>query len=236
MSGILSALSPDSCIVLTDGSIYDRDGKLLAIKRKVAASNRVPLAVAARGNFVLGEFVSAMIIEAAEDVGFDRMLADLESELLPHLPTDRDLEILVAGVSEAAGPMHRVFGKKRTDREPLALVDPGPMHWGFGSDGRAVSLDDFGVPPPNGEPLEVWFARYGLPIFEFFRRIPVPIDPEDPNTDRQHLIGGVLDMTIVGREGASITRLHRWPDQVGERITIPDIGRHERRVPVRQAA
>ena len=48
MSGVLSALAPNSVIVLTDGAVYRRDGSLFAIKMKVAVSERVPLGVAFR--------------------------------------------------------------------------------------------------------------------------------------------------------------------------------------------
>ena len=218
MSGVLSALAPNSVIVLTDGAVYRRDGSLLAIKRKVAVSERVPLAVAFRGNFAFGELTSRQIIQAAETVGFDRMLAALEADL-PNMPASPDLEMLIAGISETAGPMHRVFRNKVDGGfEALKLIDPGLMHFGFGGDGRAIKFADFGVPAPRGTALEAWFSRYGASVFEFFRHIPVAIEPENPNTDRQHLIGGILDMTVVTSGGVSISRLHQWPDQVGEKI------------------
>jgi hypothetical protein len=226
MSGILSALSsahsPDAIILLTDGAIYDRNGSLLAIRRKVTISDSLPLAVCFRGNFAFGEITSRQIIAAAEEIGFDRMLSDLEADL-PNMPTSPDLEIVIAGVSETAGPMHRRFLNKQMigDRAPRTLIDPGPMYFGFGTDGRAVTLAGMGVPPPRkDETIETWLSRHGVSIFEYFRRISVPTDTAD--SDRQYLIGGICDMTVVKRGSVSTTLLHRWPDKVGEKID-PDI-------------
>ncbi|BCG94364.1 hypothetical protein [Mesorhizobium sp. 131-2-1] len=231
MSGILSAVSSDACILLTDGAVYDRAGVLLEIKRKVAVSERLPLAVATRGNVALANFVTSGVIHSAERVGFDRMMMDLE-EALGSAPEEPHIDVLIAGISETAGPTHRRFHTRQTfdGCEPRTLIDPGLMYFGFGSDGRAVTLRDFGIPAPHkDETLQTWLSRYGVNIFEFFRRIPVPIDPDDPNTDRQHLIGGRLDLTVVRRGSVSTTMLHRWPDEVGERINP---FRHE----VREAA
>ncbi|TIW11987.1 MAG: hypothetical protein E5V66_11090 [Mesorhizobium sp.] len=227
MSGVLSAISLDAISILTDGAVYDRDGVLLAIRRKVKVSDRLPLAVAFRGNFVFGEVTAHQIISAAEAVGFDRTLADLEADL-PNMPASPDLEILIAGISESAGPMQRVFRNKQMGGfEPHTLVDPGPMHWGLGSDGRAISLASIGIPAPRkDETVHTWLSRYGVNVFEFFRLIAVPLDPDDENTSRQHLVGGLLDLTVIKPGSVSTTLLHRWPDKVGEKI---DPFRHDAR-------
>ncbi|UCI17031.1 hypothetical protein FJ970_18025 [Mesorhizobium sp. B2-1-8] len=222
MSGILSAKSFDggAVIVLTDGALYDRDGVLLGVQRKVAVSDRLPLAVAFRGNVAFGETVSQRIILSAEAIGFDRMLLDLDAAL-PGMPESPNLEILIAGVSESAGPVHRMFQNRPVEFgcAPSTLIDPGPMHWGFGTNGEAISLQAMGIAPPRkGETMQAWLARHAVAIFENFRRIKVAVDPFDDNTDRQHLIGGVLDMTVVSPSGVTITQLHRWPDKVGMKI------------------
>ncbi|MDG4898871.1 hypothetical protein P9272_35945 [Mesorhizobium sp. WSM4976] len=129
--------------------------------------------------------------------------------------------MLIAGISETAGPMHRVFQTRPAEygMAPNTLIDPGHMHWGFGTNGEPITLDAMRVPPPRkGETMQGWFSRYGVQIFEHFRHIRVAVDPFDENSDRQHLIGGILDMTVVSRRSVSITRLHRWPDKVGEKI------------------
>ncbi|MDG4896626.1 hypothetical protein P9272_23955, partial [Mesorhizobium sp. WSM4976] len=110
MSGVLSAMSFDgeSIVILSDGSVYNRDGVLLDIRRKVIPSDRLPLAVAFRGNLDFGETVAHRIIGDAEAVGFDQMLRDIAVVLL-NFPKSPDLEVLIAGISETAGPMHRVF-------------------------------------------------------------------------------------------------------------------------------
>ncbi|OBQ58032.1 hypothetical protein EFV37_13160 [Mesorhizobium loti] len=224
MSGILSALSsaisPDAVIVLTDGAVYDRDGTLLKVARKVAVSERLPLAVAYRGNLDFGEDVSQRIIAAAERSGFDQMLAEIAAAL-PWLPSSPMLEVLIAGVSETAGPMHRMFQNRpaKYGCAPSTLIDPGPLHWGFGTDGRAITLQAMGVPAPaGGQTIQAWLSMHGVSIFEYFRNFPVPIDPFDANTDRQHLIGGILDITVVKRGSVSTTMLHRWPDKIGEKM------------------
>lgn len=226
MSGILSFLSsrtdPEAVILLTDGAVYTADGVLVDIRRKVAVSERVPLAVAFRGNLPFGENVSQQIIRAAEEIGVDRMLVALELAL-PHAPTSPDIEILIAGVSETFGPMHRTFTNKQligSKAPAFTLIDPGPVHWGLASETlNPISLNDIGIPAPaEGQTVQAWLTRYGLNVFDFHRRMRVPIDPADPNTDRQHLIGGLLDMTVVKRGSVSIRMLHRWPDRIGETI------------------
>lgn len=226
MSGVLSFLSsrtdPEAIIMMTDGSCYDDDGVLLDIRRKVAVSERLPLAVAFRGNLPFGVLVSQQIISAAEELGFDGMLADL-AEVLPMFAKSPDLEILIAGLSETSGLMHRTFANKQLigSKSPaFTLIDPGPVHWGLASETlNPISLNDIGIPAPaEGQTVQAWLTRYGLNIFDFHRRMRVPIDPTDPATDRQHLIGGILDMTVVKRGTVSTRILHRWPDRVGEKI------------------
>lgn len=227
MSGILSFLSKNTdpeagVIVITDGACYDHDGVLLGIRRKITVSKRIPLAVAFRGNQPFGKNVSQLVVNAAEDLGFDGMLAEL-AEVLPTFARSPDLEILIAGISETAGPMHRMFTNKQLigHHSPFTLVDPGPVMWGLGSDSaeRKITLDGIGIPLPRAdETIETWLSRHGLRIFEYHRHMRVPIDPTDPNTDRQHIIGGILDMTVVKRGSISTTLLHRWPDVIGEKI------------------
>lgn len=221
MSGILSAMSFDgeAVVILSDGAVYNRDGVLLDIRRKVLASERLPLAVAFRGNLALSELAAQRIIDRAEEVGFDRMLSGIEAELTG--VTDRDIEVLIAGVSETAGPMHRVFQTRPAEYglAPNTMIDAGNIYFGFGTNGEPITLEAMGIPPPRkGETMETWLSRQGVSIFEHFRQIPVAIDPFDENSDRQHFIGGILDMTVVTRRSVSISLLHHWPDKVGERI------------------
>ncbi|RUW19192.1 hypothetical protein [Mesorhizobium sp. M4B.F.Ca.ET.013.02.1.1] len=243
MSGILSVELPDAVIVMTDGSAYDDDFVLTDIRRKIIVSEKLPLAVARRGNAALGKLVSRKIIELAEAFGFDQMIADVKGALAT-LPSELPVEILIAGISESAGPVHRMFrslhsiesdrhfehwfhraGTWEERANPVAreteptLIDPGRLYFGFGGDGRNVKWSDLDVPDQReDEPLQDWFAKNGVKIFEFFRRIPIPTDPFDVNCPRVHLIGGILDMTVVTPRSVSTTLLHRWPDKIGERI------------------
>lgn len=221
MSGILSAASSEAVVLFSDGAVYDRTNVLVAIKRKVAVSERLPLAVATRGNFVFGEIVSKQIIRAAETVGFDEMLVGLEAAM-QSFASSRRLDVLIAGVSETAGPVHRRFcnWSPAGGLAPLTLVDPGPIYLGFGSDGRPNGLKDMGIRERSDDEFwQTWLARNALQFFEFFRRVPVPIDPGYSNAERAFLIGGHVDMTIVGAGGVSVRRMHTWPDdKVGEKI------------------
>ncbi|MER9590926.1 hypothetical protein NKI94_19235 [Mesorhizobium australicum] len=194
---------------------------LLAIKPKVAVSDHLPLAIAARGNWAFGDLVSRQIIRAAESIGFDEMLLGLD-EAMQSFASEKRLDVLIAGVSETAGPMHRRFCNWQQPGgglAPLTLVDPG-FYLGFGSDGRPNGLKDMGIPAPReGEFWQTHLSRHALHVFEFFRRIPVPIDPDDANTERAHLIGGHLDMTIVARDQVTVRQMHTWPeDKVGQKI------------------
>jgi hypothetical protein len=221
MSGTLSMASSEAVVIFADSAVYTHDHVLLGLARKVAVSNRLPLVIATRGNFAFGEVVSQMIIGAAEEVGFDQMLVQLEADL-QRFESAKRLEVLIAGCSETDGPVHRRFcnwQQPGSGLAPLTLVDPGPIYLGLNSDGRPNGLKDMGIPAPReGEFWQTHMARHALQVFEFFRRIPVPIDPDDVNTERAHLIGGHLDMTIVGRDQVTVRRMHTWPDKVGERI------------------
>ncbi|CDX29030.1 conserved hypothetical protein [Mesorhizobium sp. SOD10] len=227
MSGVLSFLTKSTdpepgIIMLTDGACYDHDGVLVGIRRKVTVSKRMPLAVAFRGNQPFGMYTSQLIINAAEELGFDGMLADLAAAL-PAFARSPNYEILIAGISESLGPTQRMFMNKpavNDTRPAFELIDPGHIHWGLGSDtGKHFTFDDIGIPfPRQEETIEAWLSRHGRSIFEYHRRMRIPIDPTDPNTDRQHLIGGILDMTVVTAGSVSVRMLHRWPDIIGEKI------------------
>lgn len=69
MSAVISYRGRESVLILTDGAAYDHDHRLVAVERKVATSDKVPLAIASRGNRPCTDLLASKIINACEWLG-----------------------------------------------------------------------------------------------------------------------------------------------------------------------
>jgi len=124
MSAVVSIETPSAVFILTDGAIYTPQNVLLDVRRKVAFSQKVPVAVATRGNQGVGDYAAKLIIDAVERMGFDAAMVSLGEVAHKFGGADRltEVEATIAGISETHGPRRLVF---RTDVDPVLLTHPG---------------------------------------------------------------------------------------------------------------
>ena len=252
MSAILSYEFGNAVIVLTDGAVYNTAGVILDVRRKIHTSQKIPVAVATRGGQLWGDMVSKYIISLVEEHGFDLGLDLLSSCLREFGVGEREadvIEVLIAGVSEAAGPCHRVFSTiDMSDKPAFELQYPGRSFWGMPSDGGAYDFSDMGV--RNLFPWEMpeeFFIDQGPKIFDFFRRQRCQPAVWSEWKEPRHLIGGQLDLTLVMAEGLRTSTIHKWDDRIGRMIkpapampfqaaTLQGMNRKQRRAAAKRAA
>ncbi|EUB95579.1 hypothetical protein PMI07_002067 [Rhizobium sp. CF080] len=236
MSAVVSIETPTAVFIITDGAIYDADNILLDVRRKVTVSERVPAAVATRGNQGVGDYFAAKIIDAIERMGFDAAMIAL-ADVLPQF-ADKDrmtkFEATIAGISEEYGPRRLVF---RSDVDPLALEHDGVGSSCATSDAGLVEMGIRGRAPL--EPWKGYIREIAIPIMQFYREAAVPGVKGETFAQPAHLVGGQVDFTIITRQGVTVETIHRWDDKLGERIApfvkrqtvkaFPGLNRQQRR-------
>lgn len=213
MSAFYSLCYPDRVELLTDGAIYVEDGTLVDIREKVHRSPYLPMAITGRGSAAMDAFAKAIIVLSSVgsfDQTMERTVAMLERRKPLGVPDH--CEVLIAGMSETAGPRMLYFST--VDAYGLPEFEPWTLYdvtgeWGGGPQLTADEIA--GLDATNG------LASCGVAIFEAMRRQrgPNPIRPELPEI---YGIGGHVDHTVIDACGARTTRLHTWPDRVGEKI------------------
>lgn len=245
MSIILSREAGSAVIIHTDGAVYDRNQTLTQVRRKILTSNKVPVAVATRGDKTMGSMVRKFVIGMVEDFGFDRALLAIE-HVMPEfalLPDGgNEFEALVAGVSETRGPRHMLFQNTRNfGLQPLALIHPGPFFIGASAGGRWASIRDSVMREQRpDETAADYYVEGGLRTMQLFRECPVPPQFGERVQSEAYFVGGQCDVTMVTPDEVWTQTLHRWDDRIGERIdpfadrrtVVPlptGMNRHERR-------
>ena len=214
MSAFYCVAYGDRIELLTDGAIYADDGTLVGIHEKCFRSDYVPLAITGRGEWAVVSAFKNAIGTLSACGSFDRTI-ELVAEFLNQKAAagvPAPCEIVIAGISETDGPAIYYFAT--TDAyglpgfEPWTLFDVGP-EFGGGS-----SLDESelaGIDASGG------IAGCGVALFEAMRRKRGP-NPTRPELPPIYGIGGRLDHTVVSADGCVTTRLHTWPDRIGEKI------------------
>jgi hypothetical protein len=256
MSCVFSLQTQRSVILLTDGAVYNQDGVLRAVKRKVDFSERVPVAVATRGSVPMGDIARECIIELVELLGFDEAMDVLARRAMPDyalFPNGSNaFEVLIAGVSEAHGPRHLFFQNVENFGLPaLELLHPGADFWG-GSAAGEESVHDLGIRRPRpGEGIENFMAAVGADIMEPSRkRVWTGPNPWNLTEGARHIVGGHCDMTVVSASGVTVQRLRTWDDKIGGKVDpfaaqgtvvpitpappLPGLNRQQRRAAERQ--
>jgi len=242
MSMVISTVTAASVVLLTDGAIYDAKNVITDVRRKVATSDRVPIAVAARGSVLWGDHLSGLVIRMVEDFGFDAAMLALAKQLPKNFKLEEDnanrFELLIAGISEARGPTHLLFhncAPISLGRPGLVLAHPGQTFVGA-FDNSGQSLADIGVRKPfPGETAQAYYSVNGVAIAQSIREVLAPASDLRAG-DAAYIVGGQLDMTVVTQAGATTRTMHRWDDKIGERInpfadrrTVVPMSREQRR-------
>lgn len=212
MSAFFAMAYPDRIELLTDGAVYEDDGTLVDIRRKVQVSDRLPVAVTGRGpmGIVRGVGLAMMLIANAAD-SVDEAIQRID-ELMQRRAekgTPADFEMAVVGISEANGPVILyvssidVYGQG---------IQPWKLHMAGVELGGGPRVDVSDLDP--SESLRVC----GAELFERMRRVAGP-NPVKPDLAHIFGIGGHIDLTTVRADGCTVERLHTWPvDVVGQKI------------------
>ncbi|PTE08206.1 hypothetical protein C9427_21395 [Mesorhizobium helmanticense] len=202
----------DSVELLSDGAVYLPDGTLIDIREKVWRSPGLPLAVTGRGSMAFEAYAETILAmsEDSVDAVIERTHTLLE-QAKKGVVSSAPCEVLLAGLSETRGPFLAFFSTADVypQFEPFILHDVGPDFGG----GNALTAEEIAALPSAEEGL----GKCGVALFETMRGKP-GLNPAAPHMPAIHGIGGHIDLTVINANGATTTRLHEWPDVIGEKI------------------
>lgn len=235
MSAFISLVRDDVIEVCSDGALYLPNGRLGFVKQKIATLPEVPAAVFGRGaDAIVGTLAHMTAILSplhalAGRGAFDDLLKRTELELAPKIrakieeaggvPETGHSEIMLAGFSEAAGPMvaaMRTFPQAVSGDE---ILEPWklyrlPQIWFAGPNiadkmqAMGVTLD--GLRRDGLEP-------HAVDLMQAMREVK-DINPTAPHLPPIFGVGGHLQHVRITRDGAESRILHTWPDVIGEPI------------------
>lgn len=212
MSAFFAMAYPDRIELLTDGAVYEDDGTLVDIRRKVQVSDRLPMAVTGRGpmGIVHGVGVAMMLMaNTADSVDDAIQRIDEMMQRRSDKGTPADFEMAVVGISEANGPV--ILYVSSIDMYG-AGIQPWRLHTAGGELGGGPRVDVSGLDPSEG------LRSCGVELLERMRRVP-GMNPAKPDLPYLFGIGGHIDLTTVRADGCTVERLHIWPeDVIGEKI------------------
>jgi hypothetical protein len=217
MSLFLSLCRSDSVEVLTDGASYDENGTIVDVGEKVVSVNSPPLVITSRGFKYLTDKAEGFVKELCEGMkSFDEALAITEMSLgvlkdfceglkaHADAPAHYDIDMMIAGVSEANGPTVAYWA---TRPQPNAGLDPYHLYR-F----KTGLLLDLPMSAQTHEEI-VSMGGYSNPAVavragEHFRRTLHSLRQDKAPM----IVGGHLDLTVVTAKGVSTSRVHVWDD------------------------
>lgn len=216
MSAFYAVVRDDKIEMLTDGAVYEDDGTLTAIKRKVWYSDKIPMAITGRGASKAVELMAFAFlltdVVGSVDNTIDGITKALEKLAEKAAATDVQpavIEMLVAAISETRGPMLLYASNANAYGfdwlEPYKLYDVG-AEWGGGA-----------IPDVSGLDGSDGLRNCGAELFSRMRRIPGP-NPAKPDLPEVYGIGGHVDLTTITANGVTVERLVEWPDVIGRKI------------------
>lgn len=218
MSAINILIQSNSVHILTDGTVFHPDGKLIMIGPKAVCLPHLNCAIAFRGAAGAKMMLSEVIAFGAPTFdGLRQTIAELLksqaeqfSEAFQLCTSGPEFEVVVAGISETAGPTayivnsHGRYGKSWTPIELAGFV-PLPCD--------EVTLAKMQrIIPPGTSPDDIDPERDGLAVMKLQRATP-----RLSNGDFCP-VGAFAQLTTVTRNSVSTRIIHRWPDVIGEEI------------------
>lgn len=186
MSAFIAVKYEDRVELLTDGAVYNEDGTLTDIRRKVWNSDTIPLAITGRGDICQVENVARFIIGIADACGsFDLMIERLQAMLDRRhgIVQQHNSEFLIVGISERQGPIILHFATMQIDGYPAA--------WTLSDCGTDVLAGSDCVPPQELY-KDKEFRDFAPAVMEWARQ-KKGINPTKPNLPAVHGIGGRMD-------------------------------------------
>lgn len=219
MSMMATVIQSDRATLYADGAFYDpRTGILTHIDRKVHALPGMRAAFSSRG-VALHFTIFSMVVSDLGFKNFDELVAGLEDvwHTFDVMASGIPGEILIVGWSEKQG-------------KPIALFRC--THDGHeGLDPRNTYLFDDGV-TSFGCSADLWKAPQSINdaeairVFELARNDITDLHcGETENPVMGYSIGGHIDKVTITGSNVRVTRIHEWPDVVGEKIDPAREGR-----------
>lgn len=215
MTGFIVKPYFDRVEIASDGASYEPDGTLVDICSKVRLSDDVPLAIVGSGPVPYIDIMADTILEAARVTGSVDDTIKLLAEALRKTGTvqrfDSPVRIAIATISETRGPTSYVFStfEETGGPAPFQLCE---RKTGFGQ-GSLPKEDEILALNLDGHSLE----KDAPKLFDYMRRQKM-INPVKPEQEPFYSIGGLLDLTVVRRDGYEQRLLKTWPDKIGEKI------------------
>ena len=223
MSAIITLIQKDAAHLLTDGAAYSPDGALQFVCQKVRLIPHLACAVAMRGPWN----ACPPIFEAISFAGrtFDELRENMvpllqfcSEKYAPHFEVcdaGPDFEVHVVGISETDGPTGYIVSSHDRGIDPWSLITLDGFS--FGPNNPQISARVFGRIAPGRYIDDLDAAADGLATLEIMREIPAATIAGDD----QAMVGGFAQLTSIGSDGITSRILKRWPDKIGERISMP---------------
>lgn len=220
MSAFVALCHADRVELMTDGAAYRPDGTIADLPVKVETILSPPCAITMRGSSYLCDKISAAILPIIEKVGhFDAAMQALDvamgyldwlDEAKAYLddPADGDVDMAIAGVSEANGPTV-AYWATRPNRK--AGIEPYTVYRY-----RTGMVTDFPLNESQADSMRKVGGLAGLR-----GKALEPLRREGRGRPGQYpfIVGGHADLTVVTATDVSTRRVHTWDeDKIGERI------------------
>jgi hypothetical protein len=130
LSSFVTILQKNAAHILTDGSIYEADGTLVGIGPKVRLLPHLNAAMALRGPHVLlAPIAEGLSAATSFDVLKEGIVSTLQA-YVEHCPqlfqlceAGREFEVVVAGISETAGPSAYLVASHDRYGEPWTVIE-----------------------------------------------------------------------------------------------------------------
>ncbi len=213
--------------MLTDGGVFDPDGRLMALGSKCWAFPHLKMAVSFRGQTI---FVAPVIEEIGRLGGdydevrerlptvfresYERQIAAARALFAAQgqtIPPALGLEydVIVVGWSKAKGSdIYAISNYDRGDGiAPWEVADLAPV-------APLPSTDLMMDKLKKTSPDLIGIEKYCRIVGDEWRKINFSSAGGEP----VYLIGGFLQLTTVGPELITTRIIHRWPDKIGDRI------------------
>ena len=215
MSAFIAVAYENRVELLTDGAICDEMGILTDVRCKVWHSDKVPIAVTGRGSSVAVETVCMAIVAAAELLGgFDPAMSWLIDALAERqgIGGENPIEIVITGIAESRGPVVLYFNTAEGQLFEGAPVAPWVL----------VDMEGWVAAPVPSEidtalVEGLAFVVGGSLAMEAMRKTLVA-HAFVAGSSKQYVVGGCIDHTVIEADGVDVTRVHIWPDVIGEPI------------------
>lgn len=222
MSAFYAVAYEDRVELLTDGAIYQPDGTLTDIRRKVWTSDRLPMAITGRGDSGLVEVMANVMLTVSCIGTFDKAVERIDGMLQRRAEkgAHADFEMVICGISETRGPVIYYFAT--VNAHGIDGFEPWRLHRMPGEFGGGNPLTDDEIASLGD--ASTGLLDVAVPLFNTMR-MKKGVNPVSPDLPPLYGIGGHIDWTIVAANGAETMRIHEWPDVIGEKIDPAREGR-----------